>query len=475
MNEVKSPYRPLIIFGMMMVDALIIFDAFSIAYLLRFKFHLFAYTFLQPASVDEYLKAMVVVAYFWILLFYLFGLYDYTRHRAGIDTVHSVFKAVSFGTLIILSLTYFYREFSFSRLVCVYAWAISIILFVIFRLSINFFQSELYQRGKNIRTVAVVGSRTLARYLIEKVKMQPELGYRIVGVLDTVTPEESIPECEYLGNVQDLKQIISNHKIQGIFIAHPTLGHYNLLEVIHVCESKGITIRMIPPTYDLLINYRDLEEIDGVPLVKVNEQEYRQFDDLVKRGMDLTLSTVILLLSLPLWAIIAIWIKLEDGGSIFFGQIRTGKNGQPFQMWKFRTMIPDAEMLLKGLVDVTTLDEPVFKLEDDPRITRTGYFLRKTSLDELPQLINVILGHMSLVGPRPEDEKLVRLYNVWERRRLKALPGISGLQQVKCRGSDSLSERVKWDILYVRKRSLILDMWIILRTVWVVISGKGAR
>ncbi len=467
--------RSLVIAAMMAVDALIIFDAFAVAYLLRFRFYFLAYSYFQPAPVDEYLRAIVVVAYFWILLFFVFGLYDFDRHRSAVDTVSLVVKAVTFGTLIILSLTYFYREFSFSRLVCVYAWVISIVLFSAFRIAVGLFRADWYRSGKSRKRIALVGSRSLARFLVEKTASQPELGYSVVGVVDSEPPPSPMPECAYFGKIGDLDRIIVENELDGVFIAHPTLGHYDLLEVIHVCEQRGVSIRMVPATYDLLVNYSDLEEVDGLPLVKVNEQSYHGVQDVVKRCLDVTVSLTLLVVTLPFWILVAVAIRAQDGGPVFFRQTRVGKDGRTFRMWKFRTMVMNAETLLAGLVDVTALDEPVYKLSDDPRVTPVGRLLRRASLDELPQLINVLLGEMSLVGPRPEEESLVARYNVWQRRRLKALPGITGLQQVKCRGSVSLSERVRWDMLYVRKRSTLLDLWILASTVWVVLRGRGAR
>jgi exopolysaccharide biosynthesis polyprenyl glycosylphosphotransferase len=460
---------------MVAVDALIIFDAFSVAYLLRFKFHFLAVDHFEPAAVDEYVKAMVVVAYFWILLFYVFGLYDLSRNRSSIDIFHIVVKAVTFGTLIILSLTYFYREFSFSRLVCIYAWLLSVVLFSAFRVSVQLVRSEWFRRGRHPRNVMIVGSRTLAHFLVDKIRKQPELGYRIVGLVDSSAPTRHIDDCPFLGTTEELSTLLDRHAVDGVLIAHPALGQFELLEIIQICEQHGTGIRMVPATFDLLVNYRDFEEVDGMPLVRVNEQEFRRLDEHVKRGMDLVLGLLFLVASLPIWAILATLIKLEDGGPVFFRQARVGKDGRPFRMWKLRTMVVNAEELLPDLVEVGKLEEPVFKIDADPRVTRIGTFLRRSSLDELPQLLNVLVGEMSLVGPRPEEERLVRLYNVWERRRLKARPGITGLQQVTCRAHHSLRERLKWDVLYLRKRSVLLDIWIIIKTVGVVISGKGAH
>jgi lipopolysaccharide/colanic/teichoic acid biosynthesis glycosyltransferase len=187
------------------------------------------------------------------------------------------------------------------------------------------------------------------------------------------------------------------------------------------------------------------------------------------------LSTAALLVSLPVIGVIAVLVKLTSKGRVFFAQERVGENGRVFRMYKFRTMVEGAEEKLKDLVDLDKLTEPVFKLDQDPRITPLGRWLRRTSIDEIPQFFNVLRGDMSLVGPRPEEKAVVERYSIWQRRRLKVKPGITGLQQVECRGSKSLSERVLHDIAYIRRQSFLLDMSILLRTIFVVLIGRGAR
>jgi len=454
-------------------DALVIFDAFAVAYLLRFRLQI-AFGHADPAPLDEYLKALVAITYTWLLIFKVFGLYDFRKTRSPIDTVALIVKSVSFGTVLILSLTFFYRQFTFSRLVCLYAWGLAIALFTALRLAIDLARARRHRSGRDLADCAVIGSRTLARYLVEKVQSEPELGYRIAGVVDDSPPPRPL-SVPYLGRIADLERLMETFDLAGVLIAHPTLGHIDLLKVIEVCEKREVALRMVPPTYDLMVNYRDFEEVDGLPLVRINEKEYRRWRDLAKRVFDVVVAGAALALAAPVFAAAALSIRLEDRGPAFFVQRRVGKDGRPFEMLKLRTMVVGAEALLPQIVNLQGLSEPVFKLDDDPRVTRVGRFLRRSSLDELPQLLNVLRGEMSLVGPRPEEESLVRRYSVWERRRLKAVPGITGLQQVKCRGTPSLKERVRWDILYLRKQSLLLDAWILLQTIWVVFTGKGAR
>jgi lipopolysaccharide/colanic/teichoic acid biosynthesis glycosyltransferase len=194
--------------------------------------------------------------------------------------------------------------------------------------------------------------------------------------------------------------------------------------------------------------------------------------ELIKRGVDVTIAALGIALTLPLWAAIALAVKLTSRGPVFFTQERAGLNGRPFRMFKFRTMVADAEEQLKSLVRFDELTEPVYKLKDDPRVTRVGRFLRRFGLDELPQLINVLRGEMSLVGPRPEVVALAERYNAEQRRRLLVKPGITGWQQVHNRGMPDMAARLAYDVYYLRNRSVSLDLWILVMTVFVIASGR---
>ena len=353
------------------VDCLIIFDSFAVAYLLRFQLQL-APDYWPPEPPYEYLKAMVVVAYFWLLLFKMFGLYEFTRTQSSLDIVSLIVKTVSFGTLIILSLSFFYREFSFSRLVCIYAWVLSILLFCPFRIALNRLQMDFYRAGRSTRRVLLIGSRRTAAFLAGKINGHPELGYRVVGSLDDDPGKASSDlGCEVLGELKDLERVVEEEQVDRVFIAHTALGHHKLLQIIEACERLNVSLGMVPPTYDLMVNYRDFEEIHGIPLLRVNEQENRRAYEVSKRTMDVVLATCALIVLAPLWLVIALLVRLEDGGPAIFTQVRVGKNGRLFQMLKFRTMVVNAEALLSGLVDIDGLNQPVFKLEQDPRITRS--------------------------------------------------------------------------------------------------------
>ncbi|MBN2053792.1 sugar transferase [bacterium] len=431
------------------------------------------------APFGAYSKALVFISYVWLFTFHLMGLYKFEHTSDFIDEIYRIIKATTFGTVVALSLTFFYRPtggFNYSRLVILYAWILSSLLIVGFRLSLRKLSRALHQRNFDTRRVVVAGNNSMARFVVEKIVGNPGLGYRIIGFVDGDDgAAEPLPGVPSLGRLEDLPQLMEQRAIDEIVLARTDIGHYKLLEMVSLCEQHGIRLIMVPTVYDLLIDYADVYELEGIPLVALKEKPMNELSLAVKRTFDLVTAGLTMVLSLPLWLLIAVLIRRDSPGPVIFRQLRAGQDGKPFHMLKFRTMVADAEEQRDELLAYASCEEPVFKMPNDPRITRVGQFLRRSSLDELPQLVNVLKGEMSFIGPRPEEVCFVNQYDIWQRRRLKVKPGITGLQQIMCRGTLSLTERVKYDIYYIRKRSLLMDVWILLKTIPVVISGRGAN
>jgi exopolysaccharide biosynthesis polyprenyl glycosylphosphotransferase len=245
------------------------------------------------------------------------------------------------------------------------------------------------------------------------------------------------------------------------------------MEVVNFCEEKKISIYMLPSSFDIAVSPSEAGSFSGMALIRLRDASLNPVYALVKRVMDVSIALVVLVLGLPIWMLIALLIKLTSKGPVIFAQIRAGLHGRPFTMYKFRSMIADAEEKLKEHVDIDGLEEPVFKIKNDPRVTPLGRILRRYGLDEIPQLVNVLRGEMSLVGPRPEEMEIIHRYNPWQRRRLKAKPGITGYQQVSNRGEPVLSERIKYDLIYLKHQSFFLDVYIILKTSIVLLRGEG--
>jgi len=241
---------------------------------------------------------------------------------------------------------------------------------------------------------------------------------------------------------------------------------------VNFCEARGVALYALPDALSVAVSENEVGTFSGMPVIKLRDAALHRGYAIVKRVMDLMIAVFVLLAGSPVWLGIAVLVKLTSRGPILFAQTRVGLHGRPFRIYKFRSMVADAEARLKDLVDINKLSVPGFKLKGDPRVTPLGRFLRRTSLDEIPQTINVIKGEMSLVGPRPELPDLVARYNPWQRRRLKAKPGITGYQQVTARGIP-LAAAIEHDLIYLKHQSLLLDLYIMLKTVEVILSGRG--
>jgi len=270
-------------------------------------------------------------------------------------------------------------------------------------------------------------------------------------------------------------EVINRTDPEEVLLYHP-LPYGDLVEVILNSGERTPDFRIAPAVYGSY-HAKVKQRANGclLPGIKLDAPNLSFGHAWLKRLMDIVLSSLFIVLFLPLLLIVPLLIKLTNWGPVFHIQTRCGHNGRPFRMYKFRSMIPEAERLLPELVDFDTIVEPVFKIEQDNRVTRVGRIIRRTSIDELPQLFNVLKGDLSLVGPRPEEIGLVRRYNSFFRERLKARPGITGLQQIHCRGSLSMLERMKYDLAYIKNPSLWLDLRILFKTVKVVLSQDGAR
>ncbi len=463
------------------IDLVLLNCALFLAFHIRFRFEWGVGSRWIPSvplpPFKEYALGLLFLNYIFVTLASLFRMYRRERARWLIDELHGLVKTLTLNFLFATSATFFARfeGFQYSRIVLLYSYTLALVFLGMWRFLLLTVEHWLHVRGFRSRVVLIAGSGEMAHIVVRKLKDHPELGYRINGFITTVTENfKDLDGFPFLGDISRFETILIERQIDEVFVCDPEISHFKLLEMVSVCESYHVAVKMVPTVYDLLIDFADMSDLDGLPLVAVREQPMYELSLLLKRMFDLGFSLVIILVTLPLSLIIMLAIRLDSKGPVFFIQRRAGVGGHPFPMLKFRTMHFDAESRLGTLIDIDQLEEPVFKIRNDPRVTRVGRWLRRSSLDEIPQFWNVFIGHMSVVGPRPEETQLVDKYNIWQRRRLKIKPGITGMQQVMCRGTTSLSDRIKYDIYYLRKHSILLDIWIILKTIPVVFTGRGA-
>jgi exopolysaccharide biosynthesis polyprenyl glycosylphosphotransferase len=443
-------------------DALLVSLGWLAAYWVRFALN---ETFGRPINpFDWYVRALPVVVVPWIATSWLFGLYKSARMRTAIHELQTVLRGAALGLLVLGSISFFFRELYFGRTVVLLSAGFSLVLQGCSRLVFHQLEQRARRTGDCDVTVLIVGTGVPAIRLLQKLQDHPETGYRVAGFVDDAEelPEKDVAGRPVLGRVDDLRRIAAEHGASEVFVALPSLSHTRMLSLVLDCEDLGITFRVVTNLFEVLTAGTEIDLVDDLPLVRLGRDGVHPLYEPAKRVFDVLGAMAALLVTAPL----VLWVvaRLRSQGiSPFFVQQRIGRDGLPFRMLKFRTLYQDAEP-----------EAVAPRSGRDPRITPYGAWLRATSIDELPQLWNVLKGEMSLVGPRPEMPFIVAQYDEWQRRRLTVKPGITGLWQILGRKDLPMHENLQYDFYYIRNRSLALDLSILVRTVGVVLSRRGA-
>jgi exopolysaccharide biosynthesis polyprenyl glycosylphosphotransferase len=378
---------------------------------------------------------LVVYALGWVVAVGSQGLYRprarWSIRREAIDVIRA---AATMG-VVTLSVLFLFKLPDVSRLFLLFLFPAQAAVTIVTRLVLRAFMERLRIRGKNIRYVLVLGAGRRAQAFAAKLEDHRELGLRIAGFLDDKPFESLHAPWRRLGRLDDLETILHTQVIDEVAICLP-FSQWNLIDTIsRLCEEEGKIVRIPMDVLDRAISVGRVEDLDGTPVFSLVSGPDRGMALAAKRTVDLIAAAVGLVVLSPLLLLIAVAIKAGDGGRVLFRQPRVGLHGRPFEVLKFRTMMADAESRVGDYAHRNEIDGPAFKITDDPRITPIGRFLRRLSLDELPQLWNVLIGEMSLVGPRPPLPGEVKDYDLWHRRRLSMKPGITGLWQVRARRS----------------------------------------
>jgi len=355
---------------------------------------------------------------------------------------------------------------SFSRLTIALSFVFMLVLMTINRFIAFKAIQSLYRRGIGNRNVLIYGTGETGGWLQRKFHLVPTLGLRLIGFV-TDEPKDMdghILGEQILGVFEDLEDVITEHKVSEVFIALPGSREERVMEIIHRLDELGVSFRVVPRFYHLLAQQVRIEHLDSIPLISRPERRQRWVSTFAKRALDITLASLALLITAPAYVVAAFLVWREKDGPVYFRQERVGLDGRPFEMLKFRTMYTHMAE-----------DKVSPKNETDPRITPVGRYLRRYSLDELPQLLNVLKGEMSIVGPRPEMPFIVESYGPLERERLHAKPGITGLWQISFARNDAIHENIEYDIYYIENRSVLLDLVIIFLTGFAVVKGTGAH
>lgn len=460
-----------------LADAVSINLALVVAYWVRYELEWIkpvAEAYYVPYRV--YLPFAITLTCILVISYAFQGLYDFEKRRSWFDEAQALVSGTATGLFLMVAIFFFYRPYFYSRLMLIYAFALIVILLSLLRVVRNIVLDYLRKRGIGVTRVLIVGAGDIGRRVMRNILAQPNLGYHVVGFVDD-DPEKGysyIGRFKGLGSIDRLPRIIQEESVDEVIITLPWMYHRKIMSVMAQCERQNVRAKIVPDLFQMSLSHMMVDDLSGVPLISVREITFRRGEKIIKRAMDVLGAVVGLVLLSPLMLLIAIAIKLDSPGPVLFKQVRVGKNGKEFVMYKFRSMREGAEEEQERLRELNEADGPIFKLRDDPRCTRVGRILRRLSLDELPQLYNVLRGEMSLVGPRPPLPSEVAQYKEWHRKRLAVSPGMTGLWQVSGRSQLSFDEMVLLDLYYIENWSPMMDIRILLRTIPKVILGDGA-
>jgi exopolysaccharide biosynthesis polyprenyl glycosylphosphotransferase len=456
------------------VDAVAVYAAFYFAYYSRYILS-FGGDVPDENFVEyrEYLPVQLAMVALLLLFFHLRGLYNLARGTAWFDEMLSVAAGAFYGIGLLFAAVALVRYPANSRLTFIYAWVFVVLLVMVGRSLVRLLRHIARRRGLGIARVVVVGDNSAGRMIMQSIADQPHLGYQVAGFL-ALAPGPDFGRFKRLGTLNELQQVCVEHTVEEIIIALPAAYHREILEVRDHCQRDGLRFKLVPDLYELSLNRVELDTINGIPLLSVKETAIQGWNEFLKRALDVTVAGVGLTLFAPLWGLIALAIRLDSPGPVLFSQERVGRGETHFHVLKFRSMDQDADRIVHKLLNQNEATGPLFKIKNDPRLTRVGRLLRRWSVDELPQLLNVLRGEMSLVGPRPPLPREVEQYEPWHRRRLEVAPGLTGLWQVSGRSELGFDEMVMLDLYYIENWSLGLDLRIMLRTIPAVFRGRGA-
>ena len=415
---------------------------------------------------------------FWNLISNHFQLYSAKRLSDLRNEIFDVSKVIIICIVVGIILGFFIRDYPLSRLFLLEIFIFQLFGTITFRYALRKILKFIRGRGYDYRQVLFIGRNIRSEKMFSRIMKSPEFGIRILGFLDTpnnIDIAQSFPKHELLGNVSELEKTLRETVVDEVFIFLPIKSHYSeIQQILETCEKAGVEVKLLADIFNLNLSRSIITQHEDINVINIYTAPRMSWQLIAKRFLDIIVSAILLFLHIPIILLVSILIKITSRGDVFFLQERLGYNGRPFNCIKFRTMVENAEELKGELLSKNEMDGPVFKIKADPRVTRIGRFLRKTSLDELPQLINVLLGDMSLVGPRPPLPSEVDQYELTDIRRLSMKPGITCIWQVSGRNTISFDKWMELDRHYIDNWSFWLDIKILAKTIQAVLKGSGA-
>lgn len=451
---------------LMFYPMLMLLDAFAVACALYLAYHIRFFSFVTAVipvtkgipQQEFYSKTLVFILPLWLSIFYQHGLYR-VLIVPFIDECLRVVRSVTVGTLFLVLATFFYRDVSYSRVTFILFWLGSIVIMLSYRQLIKFVAGILMRSVMGRETVLVIGcENNIVRNVIKK-QVHLHVIYH---------PYDSENE------VEKVKKIILARQVRQVIMVNHNWQENSLMAFYDWCEMMDVDLKLVPDIVQICKGEISIDSSLGLPIYHLRSISFSGFNFYFKRIVDLLISITILSFIWPILLLIVIIIKIDSSGPFFYHHKRMGYRGRVFNFYKFRTMVINADELLEKFKAQSERKGPVFKMANDPRVTRVGRFLRRYSIDEIPQLLNVLRGDMSLVGPRPQVLWEASAYDAWAKRRLRILPGITGLWQVSGRAALSYEEMIELDIFYIENWSCGLDIQILMKTLPAIFSKRGA-
>jgi Undecaprenyl-phosphate glucose phosphotransferase len=473
---VLKKYSQVFLSILFLTDMIVVAAAWLLAYDLRFHSALVARiipVYEQTPRFDAYLGLIPAILVTWAILLWRGGLYLPRRAKSPYEEMGRILRASTIGVFIVTGLTFFYRPFTiltYSRVVMVLFWALSILGVAMVRFGVRQLFCELRRRGYNLRHILIVGAGDLAREVIRRVQAHPEIGLHVVGVLarDGSKVGKELEGAPVIGVYEEIQTVLRSRGVDQVVVAMPADAHDRLDSVLKFMGEEVVDVRVVPDLHQYMALRAGVEDFDGLPMVRIQDSPMAGWNRVSKRVFDVVGSSIALVVASPVMLFTALLVKVLTPGPVFYRQTRMGWDGRTFEMLKFRTMKVDAEKETGA----------VWASPDDPRRTPLGRILRKISIDELPQLLNVLKGDMSLVGPRPERPELIEQFKREIPRymlRHKVKAGLTGLAQVRgYRGNTSLEKRIESDLYYIEHWTIGLDLEVLLRTIPAVLFGREA-
>lgn len=447
----------------LILDVIVLFGTFLFAYFLRYMFPLTALPYGIKISIGEYLQILFLVVPIWVIIFSIFGLYKIGSSYRIATVLIKILWAVSFSVVFSITVMFVLKNVDFSRLMVIYIWVVAIVSLSIFRILFHLLNRLLLRKGIGLKRVIILGKNKKTDLLLRYIGNDPNSGYKLVKVF-RVNKKPSIPE---------LKRIIKKEKIDEVIQSEPFTNPQKNLNFLEVLQENQVAYKQVPSLLEVKKGRFHLDTLGDVPILEFRGTPLEGWGRIVKRLFDFIFSLIAIVVLSPFFLIIAMVIRLDSPGPIFFKQKRVSK-GRDFYLYKFRSMIKGADKLKKKLKELNEREGPMFKIKNDPRVTKVGRFLRKSRLDELPQLFNVLRGEMSLIGPRPHLQDEIKNYKKHHKKVLFIKPGITGLAQISGASDLDFEDEVRLDAYYIDNWSFWLDLIILAKTIGVVASRKGA-